>query len=82
MNPRVKKVAVGDNYNLILTFTNGQKKSFDMKPYLNIGVFKVLRQPEKFKKVKTFMGTICWPGGQDLCPDTLYELGKPFRKDR
>jgi hypothetical protein len=25
--------------------------------------------------VRPFLGSIQWKGGQDLCPDTLYELG-------
>ncbi|MBN1465737.1 DUF2442 domain-containing protein [candidate division KSB1 bacterium] len=72
MNPRVKDVKPSDNYTLILTFTNNEVKIFDLKPYLDIGIFKELRQKSKFNSVRPFFGSIKWQTGQDLCPDTLY----------
>jgi hypothetical protein len=72
MNPRVKEVKAIDDYNLEIVFTNNEVKIFDTKPYLNIGIFNELKDNSKFKKVKAFLGSIQWEGGQDLCPDTLY----------
>ncbi len=72
MNPRVKNVKPKDNYKLILTFTNGETKIFDMKPYLKIGIFQELKELHLFNSVKPFLGSIQWQNGQDLCPDTLY----------
>jgi hypothetical protein len=31
----IKDVKPQDNYCLLLTFENGEKRKFDMKPYLN-----------------------------------------------
>ncbi|GAJ00570.1 unnamed protein product, partial [marine sediment metagenome] len=45
---------------------------FDVKPYLDKGVFKELKNLNFFNSVKPFMGTIQWKNGQDFCPDTLY----------
>lgn len=73
MNPRVKEVKPNKDFSLTLTFTNGEVKIFDMKPYLEIGIFKELKRPELFNSVKTLLGSITWKNGQDLCPDTLYE---------
>jgi len=72
MNPRVKNVTARGNYKLLIEFENGEKKIFDMSPYLNFGVFTELRDKSYFKQVKPFMGSIVWPHGQDVCPDTLY----------
>ena len=72
MNPRVKAVKPNADYTIILIFTNGEVKSFDVKPYLNIGIFKELKEPSLFNSVKPFLGSIQWQNGQDLCPDTLY----------
>ena len=47
-------------------------KVFDMKPYLDIGIFKELKDLQLFNSVKPFLGSIQWKNGQDLCPDTLY----------
>ena len=72
MNPRITNVKPEPNYNLILTFNNGEVKKFDVKPYLNIGLFKELRDLSLFNSVKPFLGSIQWANGIDLCPDTLY----------
>ena len=72
MNPRIKKVKPNRDYTLVLTFANGETKIFDMKPYLEIGIFRELKDLSLFNSVKPFLGSIQWKNGQDLCPDTLY----------
>lgn len=72
MYPRVKKVKAEDDFRLRLTFNNGKTKIFNMTPYLNFGIFSELKNKTYFKKVKPFHGSIIWPHGQDICPDTLY----------
>lgn len=72
MNPRVVKVSANDNYCLLLEFSNGELKFFDVSPYIGRGVFSGLAKIEEFKKVKVFLGTVQWENGADLCPDTLY----------
>jgi hypothetical protein len=72
MNPRVKHVKPNPDYTITLTFTNEEVKVFDMKPYLEIGIFKELKNRSLFNSVKAFLGSIQWKNGQDLCPDTLY----------
>jgi len=72
MNPRVKDVKPNSDYTLIITFANGEIKSFDVKPYLNIGIFKELKDKSLFNSIKPFLGSIQWKNGQDFCPDTLY----------
>jgi hypothetical protein len=72
MNPRIKDVKPNSNYTLTLTFTNDEVKIFDVKPYLDKGIFKELTNVNLFNSVKPFLGSIQWNNGQDLCPDTLY----------
>lgn len=72
MNPRVTTVKPEQNFTLVLTFMNGEVKSFDVKPYLDIGLFKELRDVSLFNSVKPCLGSIQWANGVDLCPDTLY----------
>jgi Protein of unknown function (DUF2442) len=76
MNPRIKDVQAEQDFKLLITFNNGEKKSFDVKPYLEIGVFKELQDVNLFNSVKPFLGSIQWANGLDLCPDTLYLEGK------
>lgn len=80
MNPRVKLVQPNSDYTLTLTFTNGQVKRFDVKPYLDKGIFRELKDIHVFNSVKPFLGSVQWQGGQDFCPDTLYEDSIPLSK--
>ena len=72
MNPRVKTVKPNPDHTLTLGFTDGQVRQFDVKPYLNIGIFRELEDIALFNSVKPFLGSIQWKNGQDFCPDTLY----------
>ena len=72
MNPRVVNVKPDQNFTLLITFNNGEVKSFDVKPYLGIGVFKELQDLSLFNSVKPFLGSIQWANGLDFCPDSLY----------
>jgi hypothetical protein len=72
MNPRVKKVSPNPDHTINLTFENGEKRIFDVKPYLDKGIFRELKDLKIFNSVKPFLGSVQWKGGQDFCPDTLY----------
>ena len=72
MNTRVKEVTPNADYTITLIFDNGEKRIFDMQPYLDKGVFRELKDMKIFNSVRPCLGTVCWKNGQDLCPDTLY----------
>lgn len=76
MNPRVKAVKPNADYTLTLTFENGEVRIFDVKPYMDKGIFRELRDKRVFNSVRPFLGSIQWQGGQDFCPDTLYMESK------
>jgi len=75
MNPRVINVVPKQDFMLLITFNNGEEKHFDVKPYLETGVFKELKEVGLFNSVRPFLGSIQWANGVDLCPDTLYLEG-------
>lgn len=72
MNPRVKEVKPNADYTLTIVFTNGEVRLFDVKPYLDKGIFQELRNKTIFNSVRPFLGSVQWQNGQDFCPDTLY----------
>jgi len=72
MNPRVVSVKANEDFTLTLTFTNGEVRLFDVKPYLDKGIFRQLQKIAVFRQVKPVLDSVQWPGGQDFCPDTLY----------
>ena len=68
-----------EDYKLLLTFDNNEKKIKDMKPYLDKGVFKKLNNVEIFNSVKIAFGTISW-GDIDMCADALYESSEEIKE--
>lgn len=78
MNPRVASVKTLEGYRLFLTFTNGEQRIFDMTPYLEIGIFRELKEISNFRTAKVFLGTVQWNNEQDLCPDTFYLESVPI----
>jgi len=60
---------------LRLTFADGLSGDVDVLDRMRGPVFEDARSPEGFVKVEadTETGTVVWPGGADLAPDTLYE---------
>jgi hypothetical protein len=71
----VVSVKALEDYRLELVFETKEKKIFDMKPYLNSGVFKKLKSKSVFNRVKASFDSIEWPGEIDIDPETLYEDG-------
>lgn len=81
MNPRVKAVKPHADYTITLLFTNGEVRRFDVKPYLDKGIFQELKDLSLFNSVKPFLGSVQWQNGQDFCPDTLYEDSEPVTEE-
>ncbi len=61
------------DYQLILTFENGEKRIFDMKPYMNRGIFKELKDEKIFRSVRVSFDSIEWSNQADIDPEVLYE---------
>ena len=81
MNPRVRAVRPTADYTLALTFENGEVKRFDVKPYLDIGIFRALKDLSVFNSVRSYLGSVQWQDGQDFCPDLLYEDSLPLLEE-
>ncbi|NTW84238.1 MAG: DUF2442 domain-containing protein [Chlorobiaceae bacterium] len=68
---KVNKVIANDDYTLFVGLTDGRSGIFDIKPYLDKGVFTQLQNLSYFKQVKPFFCGIVWSNEQDLSADTL-----------
>ena len=77
MNPYVKSVRPQEDYQLWLTFENGEKRIFDVKLYLDKGVFIRLKKVAEFKTARVVSGSVEWRGEIDLSNDTLYLASTP-----
>ncbi len=72
MNPRVTAVTPLEGHVLLLQFNDGARRRLDVRPYLTYPVFARLRDLEFFALARADHGTVSWPAGIDLDPDSVY----------
>jgi hypothetical protein len=73
----VTAVEARPEFLLDLEFENGERRRFDMSPYLHYPIFRRLENPGFFSLARAEHGTVVWPGDIDIAPETLYELSVP-----
>ena len=76
--PMLKTVTPLDDYRLMLTFGENERRLYDFKPNLTHKFYRPLTHMRLFKSVSVNDGEIEWVTGQDFCPHTLYEESKPL----
>lgn len=71
---RITKVKPLENFKIWLKFSDGTEGIVDLSDLAGKGVFSVWEDPKIFRSVfiDPETRTIAWPGGIDLCPDSLY----------
>ena len=62
-----------DDYKLELTFENEEKRLFDMKPYLNKGIYNELKDKSMFRTARVSFDSIEWTNKADIDPEFLYK---------
>ncbi|MGI8641261.1 MAG: DUF2442 domain-containing protein [Pyrinomonadaceae bacterium] len=58
-------------YQIKIVLSNGEKGIFDVKPYLDRGIFTELKDYNYFRNARIEYGTITWTHGQDFSPETI-----------
>jgi len=65
------------DFRLLIVFADGERRVFDVSPYLDHGVFQALREPAVFNSARISFDTVAWASGADLCPEVLYRESHP-----
>ena len=60
------------NFQLLLTFANGEIRQFDMRPLLAMKPWSRIASPALFTKAHVDYGTVVWPGEIDIAHETLF----------
>jgi hypothetical protein len=71
----VVKIEYKRQYVFYIEFDDQTSSDVDFSEYLQKGtIFKPLKNLDYFKKAKIDGGTITWPNGADIAPETLYNM--------
>jgi hypothetical protein len=75
--PGVTRAEHRGGYRIHVEFNDKTEKTIDFGPWIEGPVFEPLKDPDYFKRFFLDGGTIAWPNGADIAPETLYEYREP-----
>ena len=62
LQPELLTVSPEEGYKLLLSYENGEKKIFDVSPYISGAWYGELKDLETFKKVRVSNHSVEWEG--------------------
>lgn len=70
----VERIEYRHDYTYVVVLDDGLAAEIDFEPYLGRGpIFEPLKDIEFFKRATLEGGTIAWPNGADISPESLCE---------
>ena len=79
--PNVVRAKYDAEFRILVTFNDGTEASVDFRPWLSGPVFEPLKKVAYFRKFFVDGGTVAWPNGADIAPETLYEAARVTRSN-
>jgi hypothetical protein len=78
--PSVVRAKYVDDYQIELTFNDGTSGTVDFTNWLEGPVFQPLLNVACFRRFFQDAGTVSWPNGADIAPETLYEAASTLKR--
>ena len=78
--PSVVNAEYRDGFRIQLTFNDGTTETVDFSEWLKGPIFKPLLDVAYFRGFFLEGGTVSWPNGADIAPETLYEVATRERR--
>lgn len=79
--PTVIQAEYVGEYQIRMAFSDGAEGTVDFSPWLEGPVFEPLKDQGYFRRFFLDGGTVAWPNGADIAPETLHErlMSTPLR---
>ena len=77
--PAVVQAEHRREYRIHVVFSDRTEATVDFSSWLQGPVFEPLKDVEYFKRFFVDGGTVVWPNGADIAPETLYERAQSSR---
>jgi hypothetical protein len=74
--PNVIHAEYRGDHKIYLGFNDGAEAVVDFSDWLDGPIFEPLKSPEYFSRFFLEGGTVAWPNGADIAPETLHERAK------
>ena len=74
--PTVIEAGYRGGYMINLKFSDGVEGTIEFEQWLEGPVFEPLKDVIYFQRFFLEGGTVVWPNGADIAPETLHELAK------
>lgn len=74
--PMVVRAEYRGDYRIWLAFNDGVESTIDFSEWLAGPVFQPLKDRDYFARFFLEGGTVAWPNGADIAPETLHERAK------
>ena len=80
--PSVIRAEYRGGYRLHVTFNDNSERTIDFRRWLEGPVFEPLKDLNYFQSFFLDGGTVAWPNGADIAPETLYEYRTSSRRSK
>jgi hypothetical protein len=79
--PSVVRAEYGGDFRIHVVFNDGSEATIDFRQWLDGPVFEPLKDVRYFRRFFVEGGTVVWPNGADIAPETLYDAGQATRSN-